>query len=229
MISIKFAAKVSLPLLFAACAVPGFAIPVDFTTTGAFTCNGVVGCTTSNGGSTVTIQQVVGSNTEKLQITATGFTNTNVLVGDSQPDVNGSPLDDANIITFDTTATNLPSGVNTSGLIFTLTIDQTSPLDLPNSGNLGGSFSGRINASGSNTTVNFAPNQTSLTLGGNIVYTLDFLTPGVNQWTIPNPGIGKIGVTTETATVTPEPTFLLLSGLGFAGLSFVAYRRRQTA
>jgi len=221
------AVKITLPLLVVACALPAFATPVDFTTTGAFACGVTsLGCTTSNGGSTVTVT----NNGNTLQITAVGFTNLNVLVGDSNPDINGSPLDDVNVITLDTTSTNHPSvgGVNTTGVTFTLNIDQTSPPGSPTSGNLAGSFSGSIDAKGSNTLVTFANNQTTLLLAGNIKYTLDFLSPGQNTWTIPNPGIGLTGVTTETATVTPEPTFMMLTGLGFAGLAFVAYRRKRT-
>lgn len=221
------AVKITLPLLIVACALPAFGTAVDFTTTGTFGCGaGSMGCTTSNGGSTVTIT----NNGNTLKITAAGFTNMNVMPGDTNPDINGSPLDDVNVITFDTTSTNHPSigGINTEGVTFTLNIDQTSPVGVPDTGNLGGAFSGSIDAKGSNTVVTFAPNQAALVLAGNITYTLDFLTPGVNTWTIPNPGINKTGITTETATVTPEPTFITLTGLGFAGLAFVAYRRKRT-
>ncbi|HEY3824526.1 MAG TPA: PEP-CTERM sorting domain-containing protein [Bryobacteraceae bacterium] len=224
---VKAVLKLSLPALVVASAIPVFGMGVDFNTTGIFTCGiSTVGCTTSDGGTHV---QII-NNGNTLNITAVGFTNTNVFPNDENLDVNGSPLDDANIITFDTTSTNRPTpagGVNTAGLTFTLMINQTVPNISPTSGQLLGAFSGSIDARGSNTVVNFASNQTSLTLGGGIVYTLDFLNPGQNSWTIPNPGIGKTGVTTETATVTPEPSFLILSGFGFAGLAFMAHRRRQ--
>jgi len=219
--------KIALPLLVAAFALPAFGVPVDFSTTGTFACGvGSKGCTTSNGGSTVTVT----NNGNTLQMTAIGFTNLNVFVGDNNPGIDGSPLDDVNVITFDTTSTNHPSigGVNTTGVTFTLNINQTSPSGSPNQGNLGGSFSGAIDAKGSNTVVNFAANETSVLLAGNNLYTLDFLDPTHRFWTIPNPGINKIGITTETATVTPEPTFIMLTGLGFAGLAFVAYRRKRT-
>jgi hypothetical protein len=223
----KVAATIILPLLVAAYSLPAFATPVDFTTTGTFKCGAAIGCSTSNGGSSITIT----NDGNTLKMTAIGFTNLNVLPADVNLDANGSPLDDVNVITFNTTSTNRPSpggGVNTAGVTFTLNIDQTSPATVPNTGNLGGSFAGTIDAKGSNTVVNFAPNQTSLLLGGNITYTLDFLNPAQTFWTIPNPGINKTGITTETATVTPEPTFMMLTGLGFAGLAFVAYRRKRT-
>jgi len=223
---LKAAAKIALPLAFAAFTLPAFGMPVDFTTTGMFTCGvSSVGCTTSAGGTHLTVT----NDGQTLNIVAVGTTNLNVFPGDTNLDVNGNPLDDVNVITFDTTSTNHPApadGVNTSGITFTLNIDQTSPG--PYAGSLAGSFSGFIDAKGSNTVINFAPNQTSLTLGGHVIYTLDFLFTGTDQWTIPNPGINTTGVTTETATVTPEPAFMTLTGLGFAGLAFVAYRRRRT-
>jgi hypothetical protein len=224
----KAVATIALPLLVAAFSLPAFALPVDFTTTGTFTCGAhTVGCITSHGGSSITIT----NDGNTLTMTAVGFTNLNIFPGDTNTDINGSPLDDVNVITFDTTSTNHASpagGVNTAGVTFTLNVDQTSPVIAPNRGTLGGSFSGTIDARGSNTVVNFASNQTSLLLGGNILYSLDFLSPTQTFWTIPNPGINKTGVTTETATVTPEPTFMMLTGLGFAGLAFVAYRRKRT-
>jgi len=215
----KVAAKVGLPLLVAAFAFPAFGEIVDFTTTGTFGCGITsVGCSTSNGGSTLTV--INGGNT--LNITADGFTNNGILAADPT-------VDDVNVITFNTTSTNSPTGggVNTAGVTFTLNINQTLPAGSPNQGNLGGSFSGTIDAKGSNTIVTM--NQTVLILSGPVIYTLDFLNLGENTWTIPNPGINKTGVTTETATVTPEPTFMMLTGLGFAGLAFVAYRRKRTA
>jgi hypothetical protein len=39
---------------------------------------------------------------------------------------------------------------------------------------------------------------------------------------------GNFILGTAEAAATPEPTFLTLTGLGFAGLAFVAYRRRRT-
>jgi hypothetical protein len=221
---LKAAGKIALPLALALFTLPAFGMPVDFTTTGTFTCGATsIGCTTSNGGSQVNVT----NDGQSLSINAVGFTSS-VIPGDASPDINGNPLDDVNVITFDTDATNHPSpsgGVNTQGITFTLKINQTNPG--PFAGTLGGSFTGFIDAKGSNAVINFAQNQTSLTLGGNVIYTLDFLFPGQNVWTIPNPGINKTGVTTETATVTPEPTFMLLTGLGFGGLAFVAYRRRR--
>ena len=201
-------------------------MPVNFTTTGTFSCGAAVGCHTSNAGSTLTVT----NNGNTIKITAIGFTNLNVFPADTNLDANGSPLDDVNVITFNTTSTNHANpagGVNTAGVTFTLNIDQTSPFIAPNTGSFGGSFSGAIDARGSTTIIGFNPSTTSLTLGGNITYTLDFLNPSQTFWTIPNPGINKTGITTETATVTPEPTFILLTGFGFAGILLLVHRRSR--
>src|ERR1700689_4868035 len=99
---LKVAAKIGLPVLVAAFAFPAFATPVDFTTTGTFTCGAAIGCSTSNGGSSITVT----NDGNTLKMTAVGFTNLNILPADSQLDVNGNPLDDVNVITFNTTSSN---------------------------------------------------------------------------------------------------------------------------
>ena len=124
---LRAAAKLSLPVLVVVSALPVFGMGVDFNTTGIFTCGAsTVGCTTSDGGTHVTIT----NNGNTLNITAVGFTNMNVPPNDQNLDVNGSPLDDTNVMTFDTTSTNHATpagGVNTAGLTFTLNINQTVP------------------------------------------------------------------------------------------------------
>jgi hypothetical protein len=218
----KDAAKIALPLLVAAFALPAFGAEVDFTTTGVFACNGAVGCTTTANGSEI----VIINHGNELIIQSSGFTNMNV-------PVNTSPQDTVNAIQFQTIASNhsTPSGaVDTTGATFTLKFNQTNPNIAPTKGTLGGTFSGTIDATASSARINFAANQTALVLGGNNEYSLDFLNPGQNFWTIPNPGIGHYSPTTETVTVTnvtPEPTFMALTGLGFAGLALVAYRRKR--
>jgi hypothetical protein len=213
---LKDAAKIALPLLVASFALPAFGADVDFTTTGVFACNGAVGCTTSDGGSKI----VITNHGNTVAIQAIGDVNMNVPVNDS-------PLDDVNVMSFNTISTNKPSpsgAVDTSGATFTLEINQTSPAIAPQMGSLGGSFSGTIDDTASNTVITFAP--TELVLGGNNEYSLDSGT-----WAIPNPGINAYHESTFNATVTnvtPEPTFMALTGLGFAGLALVAYRRKQT-
>lgn len=144
----KAAAKISLPILVVASALPVFGSMVDFNTTGIFKCGvSTVGCTTSPDGSHVTIT----NNGNTLNITAVGFTNLNIMPSDTNLDINGSPLDDVNVITFNTTSTNHATpagGVNTAGLTFTLMINQTVPNIAPTTGNLLGAFSGSIDARG---------------------------------------------------------------------------------
>jgi hypothetical protein len=219
---LKDAAKIVLPLLVAAFALPAFGSEVSFTTTGVFACNGAVGCTTADGGSYISIT----NHGNTVSIEAMGYTDVNV-------PVNQTPQDDVNVISFNTIATNHPSpsgAVDTTGVTFTLDIDQTSPVISPNNGSLGGSFTGTIDATASSTQINFAPNQTALVLGGT-TYSLNFLSPGQDFWSLPAPGIQRYHESTQTATilnVTPEPTFMTLTGLGFVGLAMVAYRRKRT-
>jgi len=214
---IKVAAKTVLPLLVAAFALPAFGAEVDFTTTGLFSCGTAVGCHTTLGGQEI----IITNHGNTIALEAFGFTDLNV-------PVNSSPGDDVNVMTLNYISTNKPSpsgAVDTAGATFTLKFDQTSPAIAPQNGSLGGSFSGTIDDTFSNAKINFAPSQ--LTLGGNNTYSLDQST-----WAIPKPGINIYHQATFKATVTdvtPEPTFMALSGLGFAGLAFVAYRRKRTA
>jgi hypothetical protein len=213
---LKDAAKIALPLVVASFALPAFGADVDFTTTGTFACGAAVGCTVSAGGTKILITNH--GNTVSIQ--AIGAVENNV-------PVNTSPGDNVNVISFDTISTNKPSpsgAVDTSGATFTLNIDQTSPAINPQKGSLGGSFSGTIDDTASSTVITFAPDE--LVLGGNNEYSLDSAT-----WSIPNPGINQYHESAFSATVTnvtPEPTFMALTGLGFAGLALVAYRRKQT-
>jgi len=216
----KFAAKSMLPILIAAFAGSAFAEDVTFTTTGEFSCGTATGCSTAIFDGVGGGQMTIANNGNTFNINAVGYTNADVLAGDPN-------LDDVNALTFNDTATNFtpktsPKGspVNTNGAEFTLVITQTAPPASPNSGSLSGGFTGTVTASQSLAEITFS--NTTLTLG-NVTYTLD-----QSVWTIPTPGIKTIGMTTDTATVTPEPTFMALTGLGFAGLAFVAYRRRRT-
>jgi hypothetical protein len=105
------------------------------------------------------------------------------------------------------------------GEVFTFYISQTNPA--AGTASLVGGFSGNL-AVGSNTaTITFA--NTSIVLGGT-VYTLDS-----NIYTFPTiqPPTHIDTLMMEVSAASPEPSFLMLSGLGFAGLAFVAYRRRR--
>jgi hypothetical protein len=198
--------------LAAALVLPAMAEDVTFTTSGTFDCGSAVGCSISNGGSTITFA----NNGNVANDTATGYTWVNLPAG-SDPSVS-----DVNIMDFnDTSTSNGSSGALTDGATFTLKITQTSPPATPDSGTLSGVLSGQIFSSDTNAAINFGSN-TTLVLG-NITYTLDSPT-----WTMENPG-NSIGSASFTAQVTPEPTFMLLTGLGFGCLAFVAWRRKRTA
>jgi len=109
---------------------------------------------------------------------------------------------------------------------FTLNINQTAP---PGVGSLGAEFSGTItrplNEPPTSDTLELTFSNTSVNIAG-IEYTLTGLTgPGdnvldLNEYNNP---------LTADISQLPEPTFLTLTGFGFAGLCFVAYRRRRTA
>jgi hypothetical protein len=211
MILQKSALKIALVAVAATCAIPAFAEDVTFTTSGVFDCGSAVGCSTSLGGSMVTF--VNNGNTATDQ--AIGYTYTDLLAG------NG-PTAKVDIMEFnDTSTAKDTSGALADGSTFTLTITQLDPVVSPDHGSLSGAFSGQIYYKNTNAFINFGSN-TSLVLG-NITYTLS---SGI--WDMANPG-HTIGVAFQTAQVTPEPTFLLLTGLGFGGLAFLAYRRRKTA
>jgi hypothetical protein len=211
--SLKIAASMGLPVLIAAFAIPALAEDVTFTTTGEFSCGSAIGCTVSNVGAGTDNKMVIINNGSTFSVTVAGVDNANVLAGDPNND-------DVNVASFNYTANQAGGLVNTAGASFTLGINQVSPVATPGSGSLAGTFSGSINASTSTAEIDFG-SSTSLTLG-NVLYSLDSET-----WSFANPGAGVLAVTTDTATVTPEPTFMMLTGLGFAGLALVAYRRRQ--
>jgi hypothetical protein len=207
---LKVIAKVAMPVLFVTFAVAGFAEDVTFTTVGDIGCGTAVDCTQVSA-SEVTVANAQGN---VLTITAIGLTGTDVQAGNPN-------IDDVNIAQFDDSLSknNNFGKVSTAGLTFSLDVTQSAPTATPNTGSFAGTFSGLIGTSVSTAQINFT---NTTVLIGNVTYTLDN-TP----WTIKSPGFPGVGVTTDTATVTPEPTFMMLTGLGFAGVAFVAYRRRR--
>jgi hypothetical protein len=206
--------KIALAVSIAAFAIPAFAEDIDFTTTGEFFCGTVAGaCTATNSATPGGSSMIIITNNGMTHIGVAGDVYNNFTVADPF-------TDDTNIAQFTSTATK-GAAVNTAGAQFELIITQTGPGGTL-SGDLLGTFSGTVgNKSQTNgATVTFA--DTTLKLG-NVIYALD--APSFN---IGNPGIGTVGANQITATVTPEPTFMALTGLGFAGLAFAAYRRRRT-
>jgi hypothetical protein len=236
---LKVAVRIALPAIITVFVLPAFAEDVNFTTTGAFSCGTVAGsCTTAIFGGNSNAQMSITNTGNTFNINATGYSDSGVLAGDTTIGANGVPLDQVNAITFSDTATNNKGGTNgpvkTAGSTFTLTITQTAPVASPNSGKLTGQFAGTIIASSSQTIIEFS--NPSLVIG-NVIYTLmgdakeGSTTCPVNDacWGINTPGIKTIGMETGVTRVTPEPTFMTLTGLGFAALAFVAYRRKRIA
>jgi len=195
-----------LPALVLAFALPAFAIEVTFSTTGEFCAVEVAGSCPAGSPTSVTFKDnpVVGS----VTIKAIGLPSASYSIG---------PPVFVNAIEFTSTTTN-KAGTAPVGGFFTLTIDQTTPAGF-GPGIFAGSLSGKIGFHNGSPEVSFSGPLT-LDLGG-AYYTL-----GSNSYSLPNPG-GN-GQTFIQMEVTPEPAFMMLTGLGFAGLAFVAYRRRRT-
>jgi hypothetical protein len=207
----KLALKMALPALVTACALPAFAENVTFTTTGTFNCGSAVGCSTSLGGSKMTL--INNGNTATVQ--AVGQTYTNLLAGND-------PGSDVNIMTFlDTSTAAGTKGAVANGSMFTLMITQVSPVVVPDHASLTGGFSGQIYFKSTTAFIDFG-SKPSLVLG-NITYTLDSST-----WNMANPG-HTTGIAVQTAQVAPEPTFMLLTSLCFGGMALLAYRGRREA
>jgi hypothetical protein len=207
----KRALKIALPALVAVCALPVFAENVTFSTTGTFNCGTAVGCSTSLGGSKITLKNNGNTATDQ----AIGQTYTNLLAGND-------PNSDVDVMTFIDKSTAVGTkGASVNGSSFILTITQLAPVVSPDHGTLTGGFSGQIYYKNTSAFINFGAN-TSLVLG-NITYKLD--SP---IWNMANPG-HTTGIAIQTAQVTPEPTFMLLTGLAFVGFGLLAYQRRREA
>jgi hypothetical protein len=192
--------RFTLPVVaLAAMVLPAHATVVDYSTTGAFTC---VGCTGSGTG-TITF----GTLTLTYDPIGAGVVN-------ASPSTNASA---GAIVITDTSTNNTP--INGT---FALTIHQAVP-SLGN-GFLTGALSGSLSTNGSSSLLAFN-GSTSLNLGG-IEYNL---TPTFgSDYALVPPSSG--GTTTLEMTVTstlPEPTFMALTALGFAGMGLVAFRRRR--
>jgi hypothetical protein len=206
---IKVAAKMGLPVLLAAFALPIFALDVTYTSTGAF-CAAPGPCTTSN-------PLVEGANSGILvgaypQVTFLGFEAVTATVNTPSQAVAAQ---------FDVSVAGSTPRTLPANEVVTLFITQTSPA--AGTATFSGGFSGNIAIGSNDATITFS--KTSIFLGG-YEYTLDS-----NVYTLPtisSPShIDTIKM--DVTQVTPEPTFMALSGLGFAAIAFVAYRRRRTA
>lgn len=225
----KAVANIALPALVAVCALPVLAETVDFTTTGTFTCGTAVGCSILGGGSEVKVTNGTPSNTATE--TAIGYTYNNLLANSPQ-------AQDISVVEFNgTTTKNGKPGASFTGSTFSITIDQTACTGCyapaTGSGTFSGTLTGNVYTTGTNAYIDFCPavgpcNAANYTLNiGGVTYTLD----NPQDWAFDNASSVPVqmGVTFQAATVTPEPTFMLLTGLGFGAAGFVAFRRRRSA
>jgi hypothetical protein len=206
---LKVAAKMALPVLLAAFALPIFGLDVTYTSTGEF-CAAPGPCANANplvenpANEGITIGAYP-------QVTYFGFQAVTATVNAPSQAIAAQ---------FDVSVAGTNPRTVPASEVFTLYITQTNPAG--GTGTFVGGFSGNVAVGSSNAKITFAG--TTIVLGG-YQYTLDS-----NVFTLPtieNPShVDRIMM--EVSSVTPEPTFMMLTGLGFAGLAFVAYRRRRT-
>jgi hypothetical protein len=209
-------------------AVPAFAVDVTYSTTGSFTnCTGGFTC----GGSSIT-----GANS--LTIAFTG-------IAAQVPNITVPPLSTTSFGQF--TQTGPTTGSDTGSAQFSLQVKQTVPTP-GGTETLSDQLSGTITKSNDGTTaVKFTSlsgsgANTSLTstdpVTGVKAFQFTFLDPTltssvtywVDQSTAIVPPTVNNGVSTIQGAIdstVPEPAFYSLTGTGFAGLLFMALRRRR--
>jgi len=226
---LKNMAKAALPILAVAFSVPAFAVPVAYSTVGTFDCSGAGSGCTSVGNNVATLGTVG-------IITYGNFAGTvNV------PKVGGTT---ASFGTF--TTTGLLDGSQTVSAHFNLAITQTVPLPSGSgTADLTDLFSGTLTVDStegdSNTIVltftggnGTTPPPSLGTDPFSLVPAYTFKIAGVQYWvdqrTALVPPTTNGGVSTIqgaiNASAVPEPTFYALTGLGFASLVGIAFRRR---
>jgi len=193
-----------------AVAVPAFAVTIDYSTTGSFACT-PPSATCSAAGDSITY----GSGAHTATVMFAGVTGGVIL-----PDPFGDLTSFAEVGTVTTTSND--GGAKTAPSTFSLTITQSSPV--AGSGTLTGNVTGNIAPMGSTGMLSFT--STTLNLGG-VKYTLEpadyILSPqGAG-------GSDQIEMVIDASSYAPEPSFFALTGIGFAGLLLLAYRRRQRA
>lgn len=208
---LEVAAKMALPLLVAAFALPVFGMAVTYTSTGEF-CAAPGPCANTNPLVENPAHDSVTVGTYP-QVTFLGAENVSAFVDTPSQAVAGQ---------FDVSvAGSNPRFVPPTSSTYTLYITQTSPF--AGTGTFVGGFSGNIALGSTTATITFS--NTTIVLGG-YTYTLDSSVYTLPLISIPSHTDQIMMEVTQNTT--PEPTFMALSGLGFAGLAFVAYRRKRT-
>lgn len=194
--------KFGLPAMALAMVLPAHATIVDYSTTGTITCTS---CT--------------GSGTDSVTFGSLTLTYMPIVAGS----VNASPTTNASagdIQITDTSRTSTP--INGT---FSLNISQT----LPSVGSGGldtGTLTGSLSTNGSTGMITFT--DSTLNLGG-IEYQLDGFAFGNSYILVPPSSGGITSLEMNVTSTLPEPTFVGLTALGFAGMGVVAFRRRRRA
>lgn len=205
--------KLAVPALAFAMVLPAFGSSVTYSTTGTFT------CTSCTGSGSNTVSFTGGDPAGTLTISFAGVSGATVGVPG-----HGSGGAVTVSTSSNTTGTNAPVDI-TAGSTFALTIHQTSPSNA--TGSLSGALEGSIGYNNSSGDINFTSTQLTL---GDIVYTLTNLDGNAVDLVPPNTNGGVSTIQLQlTASPVPEPTFLSLTALGFAGMGVFAFRRRRRA
>jgi len=204
-------------------ASPAHAVLVSFDTTGTFNCNGISGCSVSTTTTTNDTVSITKNGTTEV-LTYYGSSNAGLSLPSSTNfgDVvscNQAPNPDT--CTDNSTQAN---AVSFTGVGFSLGIIETNlngvPVNL--SGNIVDSLVGSVASNYSTLFLNFPT--TTLTLGGQVVYSLD------PQYSVPQPNsnAGDVTLESQVSAAAPEPVLFGVTGLGFLGLMASRLRRRRS-
>ena len=207
--------KLAVPAMALAMAIPAHAVSVTFSTTGTFTC---ASCTGS-GTSTVTYN---GTGNNFLTLSFLGTTQTDLLT----PDIGDTFIGMGTLGTVSAKSflMQVPIGNPTT---LAVSINQSASAGITaGTGVLNATLTGKVGGAGTTGEISFMPASVVI---GNVEYTLEQTN---DEFTITPPSTShSAGLTSLplklVATELPEPTFLSLTGIAFAGLSAFAIQRRR--